>query len=504
MGSRVYRSKIEYADNVWTQPRPDEEQRPWFEGTRGMGWFTSPEGLAARIREAEQSKSLQWLFNPHAGQQAIIDAPESFLIASCGRRFGKTLAAMVWAAQEATRTQGLVWWAAPTYKTCINGGWASFMKFLPRKFRKVNRSEKRIELSGGGVIEFVTCDNPDNLRAATLNGLVIDEAAYVSDYVWHDVLSPMLLTTGGRVLGISSPKTKRGWFYDMWRDGQGKEKDSRSWSMTTYDNPLIEPARIDRYKRTMPEYTFRREIMAEFVDSLNAVFEGIRELAVVTPLGATAARPDRGSITIGIDWARRIDFTVAIALQHGHGGVPRQIAMERFTGLRYGEQLERIEAFIDRLRPDRVIAETNNMGSPLVERLQDDGYPVEGFNTSASTKPDLIRQFQLAVNQREVELLNDPVLVEEMEDFEEEDKGQRVVFTAPERKHDDCVIASSLAWRGFAGEPGLARGGHFECDVDSYLDRSTYVPGMPEMPFMRLVSDGVVEPDGWGGWRLAA
>ena len=463
-------------------PRPDAEQRPWWQGTRGMDTVLPPDLFAQRLDEAKRSRQIKWLFNPHALQQEILSAVERFLVAACGRQVGKTTTAIHWSVDEATRTGGLIWWVAPTYAAAMRG-WTDMMRFLPRKYRTVVKSERKIVLAGGGEIQFCSADNPDNLRGETLSGLVIDEAAYVADYVYHDVLMPMLSTTLGRVLLISTPKRRRGFFYDAWRRGQRADTpEYRSWQADSSQNPYIPAAEIERYRAELPESTFRREILAEFIDEVNAVFPGIRQVATAA---AFAGEPRPAERVIGVDWGRYTDYTVLTVFEL-RGERWRQVGMERFTGLRFREQLARLRAAQERWQARSIAAETNNFGLPLIEDLQDEGLPVVGITTTASSKADMIRQLQLAVEQERFELLDDAALIEEFEDFEEQDSPSgRAVFSAPARKHDDIVMSCAMAALEMFGTPGGERAGRFDGDVEGWRVQGNEAPPMGEGWWMR-------------------
>jgi len=468
------------------QPQTRGNHRDWFEGSRGMDAALPADLFAKRVAMAKATTEITWLFSPHDKQQEIMDAEERFLVAACGRRFGKTMIALMWLVREVGRKQGLGWWIAPTYAASMRA-WADMIKFLPRKFRTINKSERRIELTNGGSIEFKSADNPDALRGAGLVAAVFDEGAYIDSYVAEDVVMPMMLTTLGRVLAISSPRAKKGWFWEMFRLGQGLDPEYRSWQLGTASNPYVPQAEIDRLERTLPDSVFRREILAEFLDELDTVFGSIKHLATATR--PTEIRPARR--VMGIDWARRHDYTVIVVLEQTAVGVV-MVDLVRFTGLRYRDQLERVREVYARWQPQQVLGETNNMGEPLVEFLQDGGMPLEGLTTTGSSKPDLIRQMQLAVEHEAIRFLNDPVLLKEFEDYEETTTATGSKFGAPNRQHDDTVIATCLAWRCIAGEPGGERGAHFEGKVEDYLDTGTYVPGWDGgVPYLRLVEDEV-------------
>jgi hypothetical protein len=86
------------------------------------------------------------------------------------------------------------------------------------------------------------------------------------------------------------------------------------------------------------------------------------------------------------------------------------------------------------------------MGEPLVERLQGDGLPVQGVMTTNKTKEAIIRGLESAFENGEIRILNDPVLIGELQAYEQEQRMTGWKFSAPAGMHDDTVISLALAW----------------------------------------------------------
>jgi len=159
---------------------------------------------------------------------------------------------------------------------------------------------------------------------------------------------------------------------------------------------------------------------------------------------------------MGVDWGRHEDFTVLAVLEIGRSDEPyRLAAVERFSKVNWGWQRGRIKALAERWRVTDVLAETNAMGEPNIEALQEEGVPVKGFTMTAKSKPPLIEALVKVIEDGEMKLLNDPVLISELETYEyQQTEYGRVKYGAPPGLHDDTVIALALAYR-LASSPRL-------------------------------------------------
>jgi len=465
-------------------PRAPEEHRAWWDGQRGMneglfGQLLPPDIFEQRQELAKRSREVVWNFDPHAGQQPVLACDKRYIIVDCGRRWGKSLLAVRWAVDEALRTQGKVWLCGPTYATAMRALYGQLIAQLPRPYRKVTASARRIDLTGGGVIEVVSLDNPDNLRGEGLAAAVIDEAAFTTDYAVEQVIRPMLLQTQGRLLAISTPNGRKGWFYRWWLRGQSTDaQDQRYWSVQapSWTNPFIPEEEWDELRANTPENVFAQEYGAEFVDSTSQVFRNVQ-------IAATAQRRhlvEVGEYFVGIDFARSGDYTVVSVLQKLDGGRAKQVEMERWHRIDDLAQVARIEAIIDRFKPRKVLAEKNSFGAVSIALLQRKGVAAEGFNTSGSSKGPLIQQLAGAFEFRNIDLLDDAVQTNELLSYERnETANMTVTYNAPAGYHDDTVIALALAWRAGFGDPeGVSLGGHFEGEAKTYEDRDTIVPAM--------------------------
>ena len=72
---------------------------------------------------------------------------------------------------------------------------------------------------------------------------------------------------------------------------------------------------------------------------------------------------------------------------------------------------------------------------------------VSGISFTNAIKTNLVEGLALAFEQGQIEILNDPVLIGELQAYESERLPSGLVrYNAPEGFHDDCVSALMLAW----------------------------------------------------------
>jgi hypothetical protein len=128
-------------------------------------------------------------------------------------------------------------------------------------------SALRLELANGSRIVSLPG------KEATVRGfsgvalLIVDEAARVPDDLYYAV-RPMLAVSGGRLVALSTPWGKRGWWHDSWQDGEGWER----VHITALDCPRIPAAFLEEERRSLGDWWFEQEYLGIFRDSTDSVF----------------------------------------------------------------------------------------------------------------------------------------------------------------------------------------------------------------------------------------
>jgi hypothetical protein len=98
--------------------------------------------------------------------------------------------------------------------------------------------------------------------------LIVDEAALVSDELFAAVY-PMLATTNGRCVAMSTPRGKRGWFWHEYEHGGPEWHRAK---VTCWEIPRINREWLERTRNRIGDWMFRQEFECEFLDSEDQLF----------------------------------------------------------------------------------------------------------------------------------------------------------------------------------------------------------------------------------------
>ena len=200
-------------------------------------------------------------------------------------------------------------------------------------------------------------------------------------------------------------------------------------------------------KKDMPHRLFLQEVMAEFLDDESGVFRKVNLCTVGELLPSVLGR----FYVMGIDLGRTHDFTVLTVIDSITRGV---VAHERFTDIEWKEQKLKIQELAKKYNHALCWIDSTGMGEPIFEDLRDSGVSVEPYKFNNTTKVALVKQLEIAIEQRQITWPKElEILTQEVKDYEYQlTRMGNVTYGAPEGKYDDCVISLGLAVWGLRNQ----------------------------------------------------
>lgn len=455
-------------------------------------WRTGQDRRESAARRLELARGL-WGWVPHEKQRELFCSPAQVTVAACGRRWGKTecLSADIATLALEELAQGrdvrqLVVAPSDNQARLVGGevlrlllaaydkatDATAAMTFDTRQRPALTLTLSRGEHSANMIFRTAGRDGR-GLRGLWAHRIVVDEGAYVPDAVLNDVLMPMLLDKGGDYLLASSPAGKRSAYYRMFARASSGSEDAHgityaAHQFPTASNPYLDLAFLHSQREEMGEAMYAQEYEAEFLDIGGAVFreEDIdaavqADERVSLQDGALLSEPLPGRIySIGIDWGRKLDFTVAAVLDCTETPA-RLVHLQRWQGTGWETQIEMVAQIVARFDPWSVLGDGSGIGDALAERLQnairavvlaaDPGGRVPRFETfqfTGDSKQSLVDRLNLRLSSRRLAFPAHRVLLGELRSFEylgNPGASGRSRTGASGRGHDDTVMALALA-----------------------------------------------------------
>jgi hypothetical protein len=200
---------------------------------------------------------------PDPWQIDVLESGHPRVLLNCCRQAGKSTAVAYLALAEALyNTRSLVLLLSRSQRQSaelfrIVRQYAALL--VPKEFL-IRLTDYELEVVHGTRIVSLPC-NADTIRGySNVRLLVIDEAARVPDELYNSV-RPMLTVARGRMVLLSTPYGKRGFFHKEWADG------GPTWhriEVPATQIARIAPESLEEERRALGESWFRQEYCCSF------------------------------------------------------------------------------------------------------------------------------------------------------------------------------------------------------------------------------------------------
>lgn len=203
-------------------------------------------------------------------QVSVLQSPSRRLAMRICRQAGKSTAAALLALHESQYSPGsttLIFAPKESQSVELFSKMLGFWRRAEPEARPERQNLSELLFSNGSRVLALPA-SPETVRGYTGHLLIVDEAAHLErDEEQLAAIMPMLARTGGRVIALSTPHGKRGWFYRISNDARWEQVVIR-WQ----DCPYISREFIEEMRATLGPMRFAQEFECEFVDNETSAF----------------------------------------------------------------------------------------------------------------------------------------------------------------------------------------------------------------------------------------
>lgn len=195
------------------------------------------------------------------------------------RRCGKTVACIndiIAKALQLDIPHGKYAYVAPFLAQAKEVAWEYLKRFALPATKDKNEAELWVELLNGARIRIHGADNPDRLRGAYLDGVILDEYADMRPSVWGEVIRPMLADRQGWATFIGTPKGRNEFFDIYERAGL-----SDGWfrvMLRASETGILPQSELDDAKLDMTPEQYEQEFECSFDAAILGAYYG-KEIA---------------------------------------------------------------------------------------------------------------------------------------------------------------------------------------------------------------------------------
>jgi phage FluMu gp28-like protein len=387
--------------------------------------------------------------NPFHYQEKLLRDDSKRLCACMGRQSGKTTTIAIKAVHFAfCNADVTVLITAPSRRQSI----IMFSKIAGFIFRTVLRksivraTQTTIQLSNGSEIIALPCSE-HLLRGYTAHMVIVDEAAFISEEVVTNILYPMLATTNGSLILLSTPWGKNHFFYRAFVD-----PDFSVHRVKSRECPLISDKFLKKQKELMTTETYRMEYEAEFVEAATSYFpqDLIRsciDSELVLEHDLEMLGPQEGDFYAGCDLGKLQDYSVFAVIQKTQDHVTLVFLREFPLETSYSSVIGFIVQANEMFRFRRILIDKSGVGEVVTEEIKAQGLTnAEGKPFTVQSKAEMLANLRVKMEQSAFKMPYDHRLCQQInEQRYEYTQSGHLRFWHPPNSHDDQLWSLTLA-----------------------------------------------------------
>jgi phage FluMu gp28-like protein len=390
---------------------------------------------------------------PYAYQAKLLEDKSKRIVACMGRQTGKTMSIAMKAIHFADINPKMtVLITAPSLRQSMImfDRIVSFVYSSSRLRNKLVRITRTLVcFENGSRIIALPCSE-HRLRGYSANMIICDEASWVSEKVITQVLFPMLTTTQGYAVFLSTPWDKNHFFYRAFINPQYSVHKVKS-----EECPLVTKDFLEEMRQNMTQEQYLMEYEAEFVEALNSylpqsLIRGCVELAQKLNLELAPtleANFPRADYYAGIDFGKLQDYSV-IAIIKRENEILKLIYLYEFPlETPYTQVIGHLARANQKFAFRGVLVDQTGVGEPVLEEMHNQGLNnVKGITFTVQTKEELLTSLKIAMEQNRLAIPYHRQLCQQLNEQQYSyAKNGHLLFSHPINSHDDMTWALALA-----------------------------------------------------------
>jgi len=397
---------------------------------------------------------------PFPYQTKLLEDPSKRIVAVWGRQTGKTTTIAVKAIYFTdTNPNVTVLITAPSLRQSMImfDRIAAFIFSSAYLRNKVVRATRTlIHFENGSRIIALPCSE-NLLRGYTANMVILDEASWIPEEVITQVFFPMLSTTQGYAIFLSTPWDKNHFFYKAFVNPNYSPHKVKS-----EECPLIKLEFLEEMRANMTREAYLMEYEAEFVEALNSYFpqDLIRRcVELAQKLGLelhTHLEQDfpEGEYYAGVDFGKLQDYSVLAVVKVEDNTIKLFYLHEFPLGTPYTQVIGHLVRANEKFQFSGVLVDQTGVGEPVLEEIRNQGVDCEGIKFTIQTKEDLLSGLKMAMEQGRLALPYHRRLCTQINEQQYAySKSGHLQFSHPPNSHDDMLWALALAVAASRTEP---------------------------------------------------
>jgi hypothetical protein len=207
---------------------------------------------------------------PDEWQERALGSEAPRVLFNCSRQSGKSTTASILALHKALMSPAsLTLILAPAERQAkeLFSKVAESYQALGHPLKADSYRKLGMHLGNGSRIEALPGTEKTIRGFSGVDLLIVDEASRVDDGLYY-AIRPMLATSGGRLMMLSTPAGKRGVFFEEWVNGQGWER----YEIKAEEVPRIPASFLAEERAALPAFIYDQEYGCKFIETEDQLF----------------------------------------------------------------------------------------------------------------------------------------------------------------------------------------------------------------------------------------
>jgi len=420
----------------------------------------NPEALKQLATNPSLFAQLILNFQPFPYQEKLLNDPAKRIVACMGRQTGKTTTiatkAIHYAFSHPNTTTLII---SPSLRQSM----IMFDKILTlthqnQTIRKsiTRKTRTLIQLTTASQIIALPCSE-HLLRGYTANLAICDEASFIPENIITEILYPMLSTTNGTAILLSTPWDKNHFFYKAFLNPTYS-----THKIPSAQNPLIPQTFLQEMQQNMTTEAYKREYQAEFTEAATSYFqqELIRQCIEhaqrinLEPYTSLEQPIPKGEYYAGIDLGKLQDNSVLAIIQRDNETLKLVYTHEFPLETTYTEVIATVTRANQKFHFSKALIDQTGIGEPILEQLQEQNVTAEGAKLTQQAKTEILTHLKLTMEQNHIAIPYDKRLCQQINDQQYAyTRNGKLTFNPAPNTHDDQLWALALAAYAAHTEP---------------------------------------------------
>lgn len=366
----------------------------------------------------------------------LVESDAKYILINASRQIGKSVFNKLMCFKWLFEQDRAIGFCTPTLKLSKKF-FKDLKKIIPKELLVTcNATDLIMESVTGSTLYFCSSEQSDKIRGNTFDYLLLDECAFFNEgdeanNIWYSVLYPTIKVKGKKIIMVSTPRGKRGFWYELIQ-----RAGSSGYAYIKRDIYSDDTADVEAIRSETPHLAFQQEFLCQFLEDANSYFSDFQK-CYLEDLEFSG-----GKVWGGIDFSSVGSDETIMTIINENG----QVIQYKIEG-ELDSKYKQLADICNSQNFSGIYAEKNSIGEVMINQIKKlTKQKISKWNTNNESKTEIIQELALALERGELSY-SDSELHKQLAAFGYKYSSTGKMQFGGVGEHDDRVISLALALR---------------------------------------------------------